>query len=94
MIATYVDNLNPVALPIYGELALRWYGLAYLMGFVCGFLLLRNLAKRGLWVLKPEQTGDFIAGAAMFGVFSAGVWATSCFTNCQKSGGRAWRMIR
>ena len=72
MIATYVDNLNPVALPIYGELALRWYGLAYLMGFVSGFLLLRNLAKRGLWVLKPEQTGDFIAGAAMFGVFLGG----------------------
>ena len=72
VIATYVDNLNPVALPIYGELALRWYGLAYLMGFVCGFLFLRNLAKRGLWVLKPEQTGDFIAGAAMFGVFLGG----------------------
>ena len=67
MIATYVDNLDPVALPIYGGIALRWYGLAYLMGFVCGFLLLRNLAKRGLWVLKPKQTGDFITGAAMFG---------------------------
>ena len=72
MFANYVHDLNPVALPIYGGLALRWYGLAYLMGFVGGFFLLRNLAKRGLWVLKPEQTGDFIAAAALFGVFLGG----------------------
>ena len=70
--ATYVHDLNPVALPIYGGLALRWYGLAYLMGFVAGFLLLRNLAQRGLWVLKPEKTADFIAAAALFGVFMGG----------------------
>lgn len=70
--ATYVHHLNPVALPIYGKLALRWYGIAYLMGFVCGFLVLRNLARRGLWVLKPEKTADFIAAAALFGVFLGG----------------------
>jgi len=70
--ATYVHNLNPIILPISGAIALRWYGLAYLMGFVCGFLLLRNLAQRRLWVLKPEQTGDFIAAAALFGVFLGG----------------------
>lgn len=55
-----------------GKVPLRWYGLAYLMGFVCGFLLLRNLARRGMWVLKPEQTADFIAAAALFGVFLGG----------------------
>ncbi len=70
--AYYVHDLNPIALPIYGGLALRWYGLAYLMGFVAGFLLLRNLAQRGLWVLKPEKTADFIAAAALFGVFMGG----------------------
>jgi phosphatidylglycerol:prolipoprotein diacylglycerol transferase len=70
--ATYVHNLNPVALPIYGGIALRWYGLAYLMAFVVGFLLLRNLAKRGLYVIKPDQIGDLIAAAALFGVFIGG----------------------
>lgn len=70
--ATYVHDLDPVLLPLFGKLALRWYGLAYLAGFVVGFLLLRNLAKRKLWVLKPEQAGDFIAAAAMFGVFLGG----------------------
>ncbi|MEO5916097.1 MAG: prolipoprotein diacylglyceryl transferase [Luteolibacter sp.] len=68
----YVHNLNPIALPIYHEFSLKWYGLAYLMGFVGGFLLLRNLAQRGMWVLKPEKTADFIAAAALFGVFMGG----------------------
>lgn len=70
--ATYVHDLNPVALPIYGGLALRWYGLAYLMGFAAAFFLLRYLAQRNLWVLKPEQVGDFIAAGALFGVFLGG----------------------
>lgn len=72
MFATYVHDLNPIALPIYGGLALRWYGIAYLMGFVAGFLLLRNLAQRGLWVMTPDKVGDFIAGCALFGVFLGG----------------------
>jgi phosphatidylglycerol:prolipoprotein diacylglycerol transferase len=70
--AIYVHNLDPIALPIYGDLALRWYGLAYLLGFAAGFLLLRNLAQRGLWVLKAEIVGDFIAACALFGVFVGG----------------------
>jgi len=70
--AIYVHDLNPVLLRITDAIQLRWYGLAYLFGFIGGFLLLRNLARRGLWVLKPEQTGDFIAAAALFGVFLGG----------------------
>ncbi len=86
MFATYVHNLNPIALPIYGGLALRWYGLAYLMGFVAGFLLLRNLAQRGLWVLKPEKTADFIAAAALFGVFLGGRIGYVLFYHIPKAG--------
>lgn len=70
--ATYIHDLNPVLLRINDAIQLRWYGLAYLAGFVGGFLLLRHLARRGLWVMKPEQTGDFIAAAALFGVFLGG----------------------
>lgn len=71
MFATYVHDLDPIALQI-GNLPLRWYGLAYLLGFVGGFLVLRSLARRGLWVLKAEKTADFIAAAALFGVFIGG----------------------
>jgi phosphatidylglycerol:prolipoprotein diacylglycerol transferase len=70
--ATYVHDLNPVLLRITDAIQLRWYGLAYLFGFIAGFLLLRHLAQRKLWVLPPERTGDFIAAAALFGVFLGG----------------------
>lgn len=69
--ATYVHHLDPIALKA-GILTLRWYGLAYLGGFAAGFLLLRYLAQRKMWVMKPEETGDFIAAAALFGVFIGG----------------------
>ncbi len=68
----YVHTFDPVALPIYGNLALRWYGLAYLIGFVGGWWMLREMARRRLWVLAPERTADFIAAAALFGVFLGG----------------------
>lgn len=84
--AVYVHDLNPIALPIYGSFALRWYGLAYLLGFVAGFLLLKHLAKRGLWVLRPEKTGDFIAAAALFGVFLGGRLGYLLFYQLPKSG--------
>ena len=86
MFAVYVHNLDPVALPLFGNLALRWYGLAYLMGFLGGFLLLRHLARKGLWVLKPEKTGDFIAAAALFGVFLGGRLGYILFYHIPKHG--------
>ena len=84
--ATYVHDLNPVLLRITDAIQLRWYGLAYLAGFVGGFFLLRNLARRGLWVLKPEQTGDFIAAAALFGVFLGGRLGYVFFYQLPKTG--------
>lgn len=67
-----MHDLDPVALPISGGISLKWYGLAYLAGFIAGFLLLRHLARKRLWVLEPEKTADFIAAAAMLGVFLGG----------------------
>lgn len=72
LVAVWVHDLDPEVFPLFGPLKLRWYGLAYLAGFVAGFLLLRHLARRGLWVLRPEMTGDFIAYCALFGVFLGG----------------------
>jgi phosphatidylglycerol:prolipoprotein diacylglycerol transferase len=70
--ATYVHQLDPVIFELGGGIALRWYGLAYLAGFLAGYVLLKHLAERKLWVLAPEKTGDFIAAAALLGVFIGG----------------------
>ncbi|MEO0018350.1 MAG: prolipoprotein diacylglyceryl transferase [Verrucomicrobiota bacterium] len=72
VVATFVHNLDPVIVSLGWGIALRWYGLAYLLGFLAGFLLLRHLARQGMWVLKPEKTADFIAAAALLGVFAGG----------------------
>ena len=69
--ATYVHQLDPIIINL-GRLALRWYGLAYLAGFLAGYLLLKRLAEKKLWVMEPEKTADFIAAAALLGVFVGG----------------------
>ena len=70
--ATYVHQLDPVIFELFGGFKLRWYGLAYLAGFLAGYVLLKHLAERKLWVLQPEKTADFIAAAALLGVFIGG----------------------
>jgi len=70
--ATYVHQLDPIIFELFGRLPLRWYGFAYLAGFLGGYLLLKRLAERKLWVLPPEKTADCIAAAALLGVFLGG----------------------
>lgn len=72
MFAFYVHQLDPVIFELGRGIALRWYGLAYLAGFFAGYLLLKRLAEKKLWVLAPEKTADFIASAALLGVFIGG----------------------
>lgn len=67
-ILAYVHDLNPVILPISDAFAIRWYGLAYIIGFVLGFLVLRSLSRRDLWNLKEEKIADFVTFVAIFGV--------------------------
>ncbi len=68
----YVHDLNPVLVRFTDQIQLRWYGLAYLGAFAVGAWLLNVLAKRKLWVLPAGAAGDFIAAAAIFGVFIGG----------------------
>lgn len=70
--ATYVHQIDPVIFEVSNAIALRWYGLAYLAGFVAGYYLLKWLADRDLWVMRGEKVADFIAAAALFGVFLGG----------------------
>lgn len=72
VLATYVHDLDPVLVRFTEAIQLRWYGLAYLAAFVVGAWLLNVLAKRKLWVLPEGAAGDFIAAAAIFGVFIGG----------------------
>lgn len=72
MLLSYVHDLNPVILPITENLKVRWYGLAYLAGFILGWWVLKKLAEKKLFPLAPEKVSDFIAFGAFFGVFIGG----------------------
>lgn len=81
MIATYIHDLNPVILEITDTIKLRWYGLAYLMAFVCGYQILKYLGDRKLWAVPGKYAGDFIAYGAIFGVFLGGRLGSIIFYN-------------
>jgi phosphatidylglycerol:prolipoprotein diacylglycerol transferase len=71
MLAYYVHDLSPFLLK-FGGFGIRWYGMAYLAGFVIGTLLYRHLARRSFSDLQPTQVADFITMAALFGVLLGG----------------------
>jgi phosphatidylglycerol:prolipoprotein diacylglycerol transferase len=72
VLAYYLHNLDPFVFKITDSFGPRWYGLAYVMGFLCGYLVLKKLATKGYSQLKPDQVGDFIVFGALFGVMLGG----------------------
>jgi len=72
MLAYYLHNLNPLIFRLWDDVGPRWYGLAYVLAFICGYVLLRVLAKLGYADLSPVKVGDFITGCALFGVIVGG----------------------
>lgn len=72
-LATYIHHLDPVLVDIPGTpLAIRWYGLAYIGGFVIGYLVLLWLSRRGQYCIKEDKLGDFITLICIFGVLVGG----------------------
>ncbi len=57
-------NIDPVALRL-GPLAIRWYGLAYLVGFVLAWLVMR-------WLLKRWGTGATVDDELTILLFAVG----------------------
>jgi phosphatidylglycerol:prolipoprotein diacylglycerol transferase len=72
MLAYYIHDLSPYLIHFGGGIGIRWYGMAYLAGFVVGILLYKRLATKGYSDLKPSQVADFITMAALFGVLLGG----------------------
>lgn len=70
--AYYIHRLDPVILKVTDWLQLRWYGLAYVAGFIAGYYLLKWWARRGIGELKEGQVADFLTYAALFGVLLGG----------------------
>ena len=72
MLAYFLDNFDPFIFHVTGNIGPRWYGMAYVLAFLCSYLLLRVLARRGFADLAPNQVADFITGCALLGVIVGG----------------------
>jgi phosphatidylglycerol---prolipoprotein diacylglyceryl transferase len=55
----YFPRLDPVIFQV-GPFAVRWYGLAYVVGFVLAYFLLQRLARTGQFRVKQELVGDLV----------------------------------
>ncbi len=64
-LAAWLHDLNPIIFRISGDFAIRWYGFAYVAGFVVGWLLLRALAVRGVVRIPPRFALDAVVIASM-----------------------------
>ncbi len=72
VLAYFLHQFSPFIVEFREGIGLRWYGLAYVVAFLIGYLLYKRLAERGFTDLPPEQVGDFITWAAVFGVMLGG----------------------
>lgn len=69
--AFYIHAIDPVLVRVWGPIAVRWYGLSYVAGFVAGFLLLNHWAKQGAYRVAGEQLQAMIF-YAVIGVMLGG----------------------
>jgi phosphatidylglycerol:prolipoprotein diacylglycerol transferase len=71
VLAYYVHHLNPIIVTL-GPIQPRWYGFAYLMGFLVAYLLMQKLSRDGMLRLPPEKVPDLVLNACIFGVLVGG----------------------
>ena len=64
-LAAWLHNIDPFVFRISGEFGPRWYGMAYIVGFVAAWWIFRTLAKRGRSPLEPTQAFDLIFAIAV-----------------------------
>jgi phosphatidylglycerol:prolipoprotein diacylglycerol transferase len=70
-LAYYLHNLTPEIFRI-GWFAPRWYGIAYLLGFIGAYFLLAKLIRDGIMRMPMDQLGDFVLFGCIFGVLIGG----------------------
>jgi phosphatidylglycerol:prolipoprotein diacylglycerol transferase len=70
-LAYWVHDLDPFLIRFHGDIGIRYYGLAYVLAFVGGWLLLRAAARAGRSPVAGEALDDLIF-AVVAGVLIGG----------------------
>ncbi|HSI85845.1 MAG TPA: prolipoprotein diacylglyceryl transferase [Candidatus Methylacidiphilales bacterium] len=72
LLGYWVHNIPPFIFEISPGVGPRWYGLAYVFGFLLLWLGLHYQAKRGWSILRGEHITDFVTWMALLGVMTGG----------------------
>ena len=72
VLAYFHHHFSPFVFEFREGVGLRWYGVAYVLSFLLGFLLYRWLARHRYTEMPVAQVADFITWAAVFGVMLGG----------------------
>ncbi|MEI6349712.1 MAG: prolipoprotein diacylglyceryl transferase [Verrucomicrobiota bacterium] len=72
MPAYYVHHFSPFIVEFWHGVGIRWYGTAYVLGFIFGYQLFAWLARHGYSELPVSKVADFITGACLWGVLVGG----------------------
>lgn len=70
-LAYWVDNLSPFLGPHWGNFGIRYYGLAYMLGFLTAWWLLVRYARAGRSQVPAPKVADLMV-AIVFGVLLGG----------------------
>ena len=70
-LAYWVHDLSPFLIRFSDTLGIRYYGLAYLLGFAIAWWLLNSYGRKGLTALNRENTSDLMT-ALVIGVMVGG----------------------
>src|SRR6266478_3349172 len=59
MLAYYLHSLDPIIFRIYDNVGPRWYGLAYVLAFICGYLFFHKpeMLREPLSILRVWEGG-------------------------------------
>ena len=72
MFAYYIDHFSPFIIEFGHGIGIRWYGMAYVLGFFLGYQMLRWFSRHGYSEMPEEKVADFVAATALWGVLLGG----------------------
>ena len=67
----YFHNLDPFAIHFWGNIGIRWYGLAYIAGILLGWFFILQLIKKNRSPLSPDDLSLYL-NYIIFGVLIGG----------------------
>lgn len=58
--SAWLHNLDPFLIQFSGDIGIRWYGLAYVTGFICCFLFIKWFSEKKITPLTVDDASDFL----------------------------------